>query len=157
MVYTYKRVKYPGLIGVLKGLKQQVRDSYNFANGFIPYWVETPEQLFEFLKNVTTYKKDPEGNEVLQKMETLFGPNNYHGLSGRGDCDCFTIAALASFHALGFKNPVVILAGKTNQAPGHIYAGIQISPTQYLPFDLTNDTLGYERYYKYKQVLPFSY
>jgi hypothetical protein len=155
MYKVYQR-KYTTLYDTLKDLKKQVKASYKFAESYIPDWVQTPSDLFDLLKANTEYEKDPPKNELLQKMETLLGSNNYHGMPGLGDCDCFTIAALASFKAIGIKNPVVILAGKTKKSPGHIYAGY-IDNGKYVPFDLTNETFGYERYYPYKQVLRFTY
>ena len=158
MAIQYPKVRqYTTLNDTLLDLKKQVRASYAFAKEFLPYGINTPRELFDYLKSITTYEPDPDKNEVLQRFQTLVGENNFHGTPGAGDCDCFTIAALASFHALGFKNPVIVLVGRNKKYPCHIYAGLEMPGHKYLPFDLTEGEIGHERYYPYKQIIAFGY
>lgn len=109
-----------------------------------------PAEVFDFLKSEVVYKHDPPGVELLQSMPTLFSEDNVHGIYGAGDCDCFTTASLASLCVKGYNSGLgIYLVGRSKDAPVHIYAAIHS-----IPFDLTNNKLGQERHYPYKQFLP---
>lgn len=141
---------YVSLEDTLKLLKLQVRDSINFASDFIPEDLESPQGFFYWLKPQLTFKKDPRGKELLQNFETLMQRN------GRGDCDCFTIAALASAQVLQFPMMWVCLTGNTMFAPTHIYTETwDPFRKQICTIDFTNPVYNMQRSYKFKQRLPF--
>lgn len=113
----------------------------------------TPREIFDFLRGEVVYTSDPEGIELLQSMQTLFGTGNKHGIYGAGDCDCFTIAALASLIAKGYAPGLkIVLVGRSKVAPVHIYCSVFG-----VPFDLTNNKIGKERPYPYQQSLDFRF
>lgn len=143
---------YPGLSETLLCLKDQADESIPFANKFLPNGKMSPEEIFDFLKDEVTFMYDPEPDEVLQCMQTLFSKNNVHSFYGAGDCDCFTIAALASLYAKGYRNIGIVLAGRNKKVPVHIYAYVND-----IPFDLTNDEIGQERSYPFKQRIPVAF
>src|SRR5258708_1246954 len=93
---------YQDLTHALRHFPGQVSES-------IPYVIEnfpplsSPEKIFNYLKLRTTYKKDPPGRELFQTTQTLFD-DNYHGIPGAGDCDCFTNTVLATLIANGFTD-----------------------------------------------------
>lgn len=144
--------KYKSLEHTLLGVKQQIKDSLPYArrncSGF-----SSPESLFEWLKSNVTYKRDTTGRELVQTLPTLF-ERNVHGIPGAGDCDCFTVAGLSCLLANGFRDLYVVIAGRTANAPSHIYGAVKYRG-KIFPFDLTNTYFGMERKtYGYKQTLP---
>lgn len=142
---------YVDLTYTLQSLKIQIIDSLDFASTFIPNDINTPEQLFDFLKSQVRYKKDPQGIEYIQTLQTLIKNG------GRGDCDCFTVASIASLFVCGFKPLYVTIVGNNSVSPSHIYAEVY-DPTELkiMPFDLTNPHYGMERSYKFKQRLKIT-
>jgi len=128
--------KYRSLEQVLLALKTQVIDS-------LPTAAElnirgTPEQIFYRLKELTTYYNDPDGNELLQETATLLNLNsrNYHGLPGYGDCDCFTITALAVLNNAGYRNLFIVIAGRSELTPpcSYLSTGIFSKPPNLVYF-----------------------
>jgi hypothetical protein len=97
-----KKMQYQNLNHALKLFKVQVLEGIPYAQNNIPKF-ETPEQAFNWLKLRTKYKNDPTGTELFQTLPTLL-ENNFHGITGHGDCDCFTIAILSILAANNFKN-----------------------------------------------------
>jgi len=126
----------------------QISNSLPFASEWVPQDIETPEDLFKLLKRNTIYFNDSPQAEQLQKMPTLLGIKNIHGVPGAGDCDCFVITASACSLVLGFDTKIV-LCGRSKVEPVHIYNIIdgQI-------FDLTRPYIGEVKHYPYKQVIP---
>lgn len=142
--------KYTTLEEVLFYIKIQAIESIPFAEQFLPSSVVSINEIFNFLKKETIYKNDPPNVELLQSMKTLFSiTENKHGIYGCGDCDCFTIAALASLYARGYYHLSIVLAGRNVENPSHIY--VKVNST---PFDLTCSRLGEVRRYPYKQIIP---
>lgn len=146
------KVPYPGLNDVLAALLGQIVAGICWAKKKVEFEGMNVEQVFYHLKNLVKYKKDPKGNELLQKIQT-FCEGKYWNEKFTGDCDCFTIFTLTIFLAMGYKPSqlAIVLVGNTKNYPSHIYSQIDG-----VPFDLTNDLYGYERTYKYKQVLPLN-
>jgi hypothetical protein len=145
---------YHSLEETLLCLKEQVVDSIPYAQQHIPKF-NSPEEVYNWLKSRTTYVNDPHGIELLQSLPTLLSGSRL-GVPGGGDCDCFTIAALAALAANGFTETYVILVGRSANVPVHIYAGVE-EDGEIVPFDLTNEFYGEERTnYKYQQILPFT-
>lgn len=98
----------------------------------------------------TVYKHDPKDAELLQSMHTLMD-DNYHGISGAGDCDCFTIAATACFIASGNRCEIV-LVGNMPGTFTHIYNRVYYAGSM-VPFDLTQPNFATERKYNFKKVI----
>lgn len=140
--------RYTNLTDVINLLLIQVNDSVSQVPYYVPP-VRTPEQLFYYLKSVLTYKKDPPGVEYLQTLQTLFDKNK-----GYGDCDCFTITALASLKYYGlYERLYIVLVGYDKESARHIYAGVQWEGDFYV-FDLTNPFFDMERTkYRYRQII----
>jgi hypothetical protein len=149
-------VPYKSLKHTLQCLKIQVEDSLPHVKKFIPDTIQGPEQLFYFLKDLTTYKRDPRGRELLQTVQTLLSDNNKHGIPGHGDCDCFTILVLASCHYLGFGPQQVAIVGNSKLSPSHIYSLVyDPAKKKMCSMDLTNPYYDMQRPYHYKQTLNF--
>lgn len=146
---------YESLKHTLQSLKVQVEDSLPYIADYIPSDIQTPSELFYYLKRITTYKKDPKGRELLQCVRTLM-ENNRYGKSGEGDCDCFTILVLTACEYLGFKPQQVVLVGRSKKVPTHIYSLVyDKSKNKMCAMDLTNPYYCMERSYPYKQTLDF--
>lgn len=143
----YLDIPYPGLERTLLYVKEMAVESIPFMESFIPAHINTPEELFYFLKPHLTYKKDPVGIEFIQQAETLIVD-----AGGYGDCDCFTVLSLAGLHVIGEKFLYTTIAGKTRGGPTHIYASFGAGKKR-TPFDLTNSLFGFERPYKFYQDL----
>lgn len=142
---------YVSLKDTLLALKRQVRDSMPYVPQYIPYNIDTPGELFRFLKPELTYKNDPKGVEFIQTLQTLFEND------GQGDCDCFTVAALASLIYLHFEPVYVAIVGKTRAAPTHIYAEVYDRDRgKITAMDFTNPVYNMQRKYNFKQRLLFT-
>jgi hypothetical protein len=148
------REKYTDIDRTLQALMMQVKESLPFAAEHFPN-VSSPEQLFYDLKGLTLYRNDPPGVEFIQSMPTLFSDITHRsGIRypvGAGDCDCFTVTALAILKANGYKTAIV-LRGRSKSAPVHIYPAVW-NGSKWVPFDLTNKYYGHERRYPYRQTL----
>lgn len=146
--------KYKGINQSLPAIRQQIIDSveycYNNFSGF-----RTPDDLFMTLKGCTVYQHDPHQMELLQEAQTLF-ENNWHGIPGAGDCDCFTILAHACFIANGWPRQQIVLVGRNTKTPVHIYSRVH-DGTRWRVFDLTQPTIDSEREYPYKQLIDLKF
>lgn len=143
-------VPYKNLTHTLKCLRIQVIDSLPYISRYIPHTIQTPEELFYFLKDNVVYKKDPKGVELLQTVQTLMKRG------GHGDCDCFTILTLAACRYLNFSPVAVRIVGNQKSGPSHIYSLVWDEQRQSMcAMDLTNPKYCMERSYKYKQTLDF--
>ena len=108
------------------------------------------EELFDYLKERITYKHDPKGIELVHTPQSFF-EDNYHGKPAHGDCDDFSAIGIAALKAQGIPESKinVVLTGRSKKTPRHIYLSVDGQP-----FDLTNDRIGEERTYPYKQEIP---
>lgn len=146
-----KTIPYPGLGKTLQGLKAQAQESIDYMDDFVPENINTPEALFYFLKGETKFKKDPPGVEHIKTSKTLF-----EKYKGRGDCDCFTVTALAALTALFPSAKLYInLTSRNKHIPSHIYVSFDYKGKHHY-FDLTNPWFDFERTknYRYKQQIP---
>jgi hypothetical protein len=144
--------KYTTLNEALKLFKLQVIESVFFVTRNFTQ-KDSPEEIFYFLKKHFIYTKDPKGTELFQTTETLFF-NNYHKVSGAGDCDCASITVLAFLISNGFTNCGIVLVGRNKRIPVHIYVYVIVDgKIEYL--DLTNKKFNFERHYPYKQHIKF--
>jgi len=150
------REPYKDINRTIQMLREQVVDSIAYAVDQCPK-VDTPEQLFKWLKTNVRYKNDPPGYELIQSMPTLFSPFTHktgvHYGSGQGDCDCFTVTALACMYVQGWRDFGIVLCGRKKKAPVHIFAYIN-DGGDLKAFDLTAPYYGVHREYKYMQYLP---
>jgi hypothetical protein len=145
--------QYVDINDTLRAIKTQIIDGLPFAQKCPEF--NTPEQLFYWLKRRTVYKNDPQNVELLQTLPTLLN-DNFHGVSGAGDCDCFTIATISLLIANGYKNIFVVLVGRSKKMPVHIYTVCYIKNKRVV-LDLTNPKPNQERPYPYTQELPVKY
>jgi hypothetical protein len=143
---------YKNINDTLRHLRLQFEESLNFANSYVPKFSD-PVQLFLWLKPQLKYRNDPKNTELLQSFPTLI-LNNFYGIPGTGDCDCFTIAALASCAVQKWndKKLYIILAGRNKFTPVHIWSGVELSGENY-PLDFTNAIPGKVRPYAYTQKM----
>jgi hypothetical protein len=147
MTYEYKSLE-----DVLYQIVTIARKGVPYMGKKIPSYIRNEEQLFYYLSSITSYRDDPPNTELLQSPQSLF-KNNYWGLPGTGDCDCFTILLISSLLSMGASrySIEIVLAGNTRNTPKHIY--ITYNGT---PMDLTNTYFNYERDYPYLQHIPIS-
>lgn len=149
-----KKMQYQNLNHALKLFKVQVLEGIPYAQTECPKF-DTPEEAFDWLKLRTKYKNDPKGTELFQTLPTLL-ENNFHGITGHGDCDCFTIAILSILAANNFKNIGIVLVGRNTFNPVHIYAYYVNDKGEKQFLDLTNKYFNQTRHYPYKQEIPFN-
>jgi hypothetical protein len=143
-------IKKPSLGKVLEFLKIQAQESIEQIPDYFPPNIKTPEIFFNHCKAVTTYKNDPIFVEYIQTVQTLMNSG------GRGDCDCFTVLALAGLTYYDLADRLYIcLVGKSKKVPSHIYVSGDFNGTHFI-FDLTNQYFDFERCkkYRYKQMIP---
>lgn len=144
--------RYKDINDTLQHIRLQIEESKPFARQFMPR-CKNPNDLFFKLKPYLKYKHDPRGTELLQSLPTLI-KKNYYGVSGSGDCDCFTIAAVACCLIQNWPGAKVWikLAGRRKDYPVHIWSGVTYKGKEY-PIDFTNRIPGIERPYPYVQKL----
>jgi hypothetical protein len=143
-----QRLRYPTKFqDVIEALRLQACESVQqFADDVNTAEINSAADLWNNLKPRLTYKKDPATVELFQTYNTLFY-DNWHGIPGAGDCDCFVISTLAGARAAGL-NCNIVLAGREKTHPVHIWAEVDG-----VPFDLTNPNIGTTRKYPYIQRL----
>ena len=130
-------------------IKRQALEGVNYMRKRLPAGMDR-EELFDYLKERITYKHDPKGIELVHTPKSFF-EDNYHGLEAHGDCDDFSVVGIAALKAQGVPEGKinVVLTGRSKKTPRHIYLAVDGQP-----FDLTNDRIGEERSYPYKQEIP---
>ena len=143
---------YTDLNDCLRHIRYQVEDSRNFAKNFVPKF-NNPIEFFFWLKPYLNYQLDPDGTELLQSFQTLIN-KNYYGQSGRGDCDCFTIAQLSACIEQKWKECEIWikLCGRNKTHARHIYGGVDFKGKE-IALDFTNKLPGVERFYPYVQKI----
>jgi hypothetical protein len=149
-------LRYIDIDHTMEKLIVQVKESIPFMRSFLPDWISSPEDLFSFLKPQLIFTPDPPETELLQTSQTLF-TDNYHGIAGAGDCDCFSITGLAACYVLQIPAKIV-LAGRSKIQPVHIYLRV-MNREKWIPFDLTEAEINSERFYPLKNdyFVPFLY
>lgn len=143
------KIPYKNIAHTIKMMGKQIEESIDYAYDFCGADC-TPKELFWILRQNTTYKNDPPGVELLQTMPSLFD-DNYWGIPGAGDCDCFTITAVACCKALDIPCRIVIV-GNSAAAPSHVYAEV-LDNGKWTPFDLVNPYYGQTKPYAYKKII----
>jgi hypothetical protein len=145
-------VKYRNLAQTLGFIKRQADASLAYASKMAQQ--SNPYDLYYYLKSQVTYKHDRPGIEQLQKLQTLLGDANVHGVPGLGDCDCFTIALLALCKANNFTPAGAVLAGHYANKARHIYNYCTYGG-KLVYLDLTESEPGQLRPYKFRQEVKF--
>lgn len=141
---------YTDINATMRGIRRQVLDSLDYCQNEMPRF-DTPKQMFDNLKLMVTYKNDPDGIELLQCVPTLFD-QNYWGVSGAGDCDCFSILVLSMCAVHGWNKQQIVLAGRSKLAPVHIWTRVYFNKKWY-DMDLTQPYCDSTRKYKFVQHL----
>lgn len=142
---------YTDINATMKGIRQQVLDSIQWYCDNMPFY-RNPEQMFNNLKNMVVYKNDPDGVELLQTVPTLMSNQNYWGIKGAGDCDCFSILVLTACCCHNWNNQRIVLAGRSKVAPVHIWTEVKYNGKWYA-MDLTQKLFNTTRDYKFIQHL----
>lgn len=144
------RTDYTDINATMRGIRTQVIDSLDYCVNELPKF-DNPEQMFNVLKTMVTYKNDPPDTELLQSVPTLFN-NNYWGIRGAGDCDCFSILVLSCCIANGWNKQRIVLAGRSKIAPVHIWTEVYYNGKWFI-MDLTQSIFNTKRAYKFYQYL----
>lgn len=146
-----RKQKYISLVHTLKNLRLQAIESipycYQLTDG-----LNNPQDLFNYLKSITSYEPDPPGIELIHTAKSLF-EKNYHGISGAGDCDDLTVLSFASLYCLGIKKQYITLSGNQENVPTHIFISF-IESGNLINFDLTQTFYNVTRKYNFCQYLP---
>jgi len=148
------KLPYEGLAPTLLALRHQAAESVPFLAQWLPRHGAkqnaTPlGRLFSILRQSIRYTE--EDGELIMTAQTLLSPTlNVNGGAGMGDCDDFTVLALASAYAQGYRDLDLVIAGNYADAPSHVYCRIEG-----VIFDLTRDKIGQTRKYRFVQSLPF--
>ena len=143
------KIPYKNIGHTIDMMGRQIEESLDFAEDFVPANC-TPKELFWILRQNTTYRNDPPGVELLQSMPSMF-EDNYWGIPGAGDCDCFTITAVACCVAAGIPCRIVIV-GNSSAAPSHVYCEV-LDEGKWVPFDLVNPYYGETKNYTNKKII----
>lgn len=132
IILKYK-VKYKSLEDTLEALVIQAMLSVNYCAAM---WGSDNnlKQIWTIVSQNTTYKHDPKGVELIQSVPTLID-NNFHGIPGAGDCDCFSVFFIAMLIANGYHPDqiYIVLQGRTENIPTHIYImcnGVNLDATE---------------------------
>lgn len=141
---------YTDINATMRGIRTQVIDSLDFCVNEMPTFRD-PEEMFKALKNIVVYKNDPDGTELLQTVPTLL-TNNYWGINGAGDCDCFSILVLSMCCVHNWNDQQIVLAGRSKLAPVHIWTRVKWGKRWY-EMDLTQPYFNTKRKYKYYQYI----
>ncbi len=137
-----QRIERHTIQDTVNGIYSLAMSSVGYAQSLNP--PRDPVNLFYFLKSRTRYVNDAPGVEQVQRLQTLLGPDNIHGIPGAGDCDCFTAAVLACLAAVGYREAYIVLIGNSTAGPTHVYPAIDHMGSLY-PLDLTASGPGVQR------------
>ena len=143
------KIPYPGLKKTLKYLVQT-------ALLAVPYcaqrWGTNNDlrRIWTICKQNTIYMNDAHEIEQIQNPATLF-ENNIHGISGAGDCDCFSALLICMLVANGYDidKIYIYLQGNKKQYPSHI-----LIKYDDVFLDLTQTHYNTIRNYNYFDILP---
>lgn len=147
------REPYRDLDYTIDMIRIQTVDSIPYCYENLPQF-RNPRELFNWCKMNTVYHDDPKGVELIQGVDTLLSKeNNYWGIYGAGDCDCFTVLTLALCVSNGWNDNYIVLVGRNKKKAVHIYSTVVFDGRSY-SLDLTNTYINEERKYPYRQMMP---
>lgn len=124
-------------------IELKISESLQFAANYVPGYIQSPRDCFDWLKSKTSYINDPPGVELLQSFQSLM-LDNYHGVPGAGDCDCLTIAGAATIATRKKPAPYKIVYSGNGKTPTHVFLSVRG-----IAFDLTTPDFGTLRTYKH--------
>jgi len=144
LVIEFKR-KYKSLDDTIYWIVEQAKVGAPYMVQFPTF--KNPCEIFNYFKKLVTFKYDPKGVELIQNPYTLL-ENNYHGISGAGDCDCFSTLIIS--YCMAKKIPCsILLFGKSKKSAQHISVDVNG-----VNVDLTNPKCDLIRPYNYYQKIP---
>jgi hypothetical protein len=144
------KTRYKNLDDTMRHIRLQVNDGIPWAHENIPTFAD-PIVFYHWFRPLCKYRKDPPGVELLQSLPTLI-TNNFYGVPGTGDCDCFSIAVLTccAVQPWNGARQWVKLAGRNKREAVHIWTGVTWNGKDYA-LDMTNPLPLQERDYQYIQ------
>lgn len=143
------REKYKDIDTVVYWIIQQAISGIPYCINSFPQ-MSNPCEIYDYFRSIIKFQYDPKGIELIQHPYTLF-ENNYHGIRGAGDCDCFSTLLLSYAMAQKIYPVSIMLYGRTKKQPTHI--AIKMKDTI---VDLTMSRCNCERDYKYFQELQIN-
>jgi hypothetical protein len=144
------KTAYKDLDHTLKGLRTQILDSLNYCQDQNWYF-DNPREMYYYLTPLLRYKNDPQNVELIQSVPTLL-EDNWHGVPGAGDCDCFTVLACAVGCVNNWKQRIV-LCGRSKNGPVHIFSQVYWNG-KWHTVDFTARLFDVHKKYKFYQYLP---
>lgn len=145
------REPYKNINTTLYWLVEQAKTGIPYCREAFPEFRD-PAEMYQYFNGRVTYHNDPPGVELIQSPGTMF-ENNYFGISGAGDCDCFVTLLLSACWANGWGETYICLYGNSKKFPSHISMMIIFDGRPYY-MDLTEKKFDVERDYTNKQELP---
>lgn len=145
------RKPYKNINEVLFYIVEQAKIGVNYCKNSAPKFND-PQKLFNYYNHRVIYKNDPPNTELIQSAGTLF-ENNFHGIPGAGDCDCFATLLLSSLWANGMNENYIVLYGRSKRHPSHISIMTVFNGNDFY-LDLTEKKFNTERHYPFKQLIP---
>lgn len=149
-VIEFKK-KYTDINEVLYWIVEQALAGVPYCRDTFPHF-DNPAEMYYYFNRRVTFHDDPQGIELIQSPYTLF-EDNFFGIPGAGDCDCFVTLLLSACWANGWPYINILLYGRTKQRPSHISMCVEIGDRLYY-MDLTEKKFDVERPYPYRQKLP---
>jgi len=145
------RKKYTNIDEVLHWVIEQAKAGIPYCEEKFPPFAD-PAQMYYYFRDRVTFHNDPPGIELIQSPGTMF-EDNYFGIPGAGDCDCFVTLLLSACWANGWDRTAILLYGRSNRHPSHISMCVIYDGEPYY-MDLTEKKFNVERNYPYRQKLP---
>lgn len=143
--------QYTNINEVLYWLVDQAITGVPYCEEAFPEFKD-PAEMYYYFRDRVTYHNDPPGVELIQSPGTMF-ENNYFGIPGAGDCDCFVTLLLSACWANGWDKCYILLYGRSRKHPSHISMCIEHDNRSYY-MDLTEKKFDVERDYPLRQKLP---
>jgi hypothetical protein len=144
------RRKYKSLEDTINLIIAQAKAPENINYAINRGFSTEPRELWSQLKPLLIYRNDPKGLELIQGISTLLTKRNYYGVSGMGDCDCFSCATLSI--AFANKKPALITIVGNSKA-SHIYVQLQSKDGKWYSLDFTNEDYNVRRPYNKTQFI----
>lgn len=143
--------KYTDINEVLYWLVEQAKVGVPYCVEKFPQFKD-PAEMYYYFSNRVQFHADPPATELIQSPGTLF-EDNYFGIPGAGDCDCFVCLLLACGWANNWQECYIVLYGRSKKWPSHISLMIMHDGRECY-MDLTESGFNTERHYPLKQLIP---
>lgn len=111
--------------------------------------LEKGRAIYNYLRNKVSYKKDPEGKQLIQLPARMLG----EGGTGKGDCKSLALAAAAFMYNNGFSNVRLRYTSysASDKTPTHVYAVASDEQGNDIIIDAVYRQYNKEVPYKYKK------